>query len=984
MTRTEDIPNAHEQLLDEVLADYVKAAQEGRAPSRQALLDSHPELASALADFFADQDHVERLAAPLRTITPPSPPTIGTTLGDYELLEEIAHGGMGVVYRARQKSLQRVVAVKVLQAGPLASPEQWQRFQAEAEAIASLDHPSIVPVYEVGVHQGLPYFSMKLFEGGSLAHRLSAPGYRPSTREAASLLAATADAVHYAHARGILHRDLKPGNILLDAQGRPHVSDFGLAKRSGWADAPTVQNGETPVPRAALTVSGAIVGTPSYMAPEQAAGSRTLTTAADVYGLGAILYELLTGRPPFRGENLFETLRRLQEEEPSSPRSLNPAVDRDLETICLKCLQKEPTGRYASAHELADDLRRYLAGEPIEARPVGRLERLWRWCRRKPVAAGVVLAFAVVIVTAFLRENWHRRQVEESLRAEKAAKEKLEKRGQNGRDIISYVCGRLSEDGWGEDPGMQEKRKQLLEKGLAYYRDFLDAPDAEGTAHSELIHTYFRIGDLTAALGKPDQAVEALNRARIAAETLLQLKPDDRDARLELARVLNRLGVLDKREHRNEEALKSYRQAHNLLVALRREAPENNEICGELGVVCNNQGNLYKDLHQLEEASASYRECVDINRDLSRRATDLQYTYGLAVSLQNYALLLYRQGQREEAWRHLDEVDKLSRQVVAAKPNIPRYRQQLGRYLFNSGCKQYDEKRYAEARKSLLEGRDVLNRLVEMQPRIPRYQEDRARLLRQLGHTYKALGASQFAKAVEAYEAAANVNKELSALEPRSADPMHHRAQCLFDRAVLLAKLNRKDDMLRSYREARDLGRRLVKSLPDRLDYRNLLGMTLNNLGHEEGLLQHEGEGLAALREAVEHNRLAYTRRPRNDLYRRVLYTTYVFLAELHRSAGRREEQVVALREQRPLQENNPSELVAIAGELARAGADDEAVQTLEQAVRQGLTDVSRLEKNPALTSLRQRPDVRKLLQELKAKRPTAPPVDGALLPRPK
>ncbi|HEY7152359.1 MAG TPA: serine/threonine-protein kinase [Gemmataceae bacterium] len=979
MTLTEDIPNGREQLLDEVLADYMKDAQEGRAPSRQALLDSHPELASALADFFADQDHVERLAAPLRTIAPP-PLAIGATLGDYELLGEIAHGGMGIVYRARQQSLHRIVALKVLQAGPLASPEQWQRFQAEAEAIASLDHPHIVSVYEVGVHDNLPYFSMKLFEGGSLANRLSAPGHRTSAKEAASLLVVLADAVHYAHERGILHRDLKPANVLLDAQGQPHVSDFGLAKRA------VAGTGETPVPPAALTVSGAIVGTPSYMAPEQAAGSRVLTTAADVYGLGAILYELLTGRPPFRGEDLFETLRRLREEEPQAPRSLNSAIDRDIETICLKCLQKEPAHRYASARALADDLRRYLAGEPIEARPVGQLERLVRWCRRKPVAATVVLAFAAVIVTAFLVVDWYRRKAETELKAKKEKEVQLAERGQKGLGLIDDFCRRLSEDGWGEDPVMQEKRKRLLEKGLAYYRDFLDDPDAGDPARSELIRASFRIGDLAAALGHPDQAVEALKRARVAAETILQFKPDDVDTRLDLARVINRLGTLDKRAHppRNEDALKSFRQAHDLLAALHREVPENIEISGELGVVCNNQGNLYYDLRRLEEASAGYRECVDINRDLSQRSADLQYTYGLAVSLQNYALLVYRMGQREEAWRHFDEVGKLSRQVVTAEPNILRYRQQLGRYLYNSGCKQYDEKRYPAALKSLLEGRDVLNRLVEIQPRIPWYREDLERVLRQLGHTYRALGASQFSKAVEAYEAAANANKELSARNPRAAEPVHRRAQCLFDGAVLLAKLNRKDDMLRAYRQARDLGRLLVKSLPNRLEYRNLLGMTLNNLGHEEWLLHHESEGLDALLEAIKHNRFAFARQPRNDLYRRVLYTTYVFLADLHRSAGRHEDQVAALREQRTLQENNPSELVVIAVAFARAGADEEAVRTLEQAVGKGFKDVSRLEKDSALTTLRQRPDVRKLLQELKAKRSATLSPDGVLLPRPK
>jgi WD40 repeat protein len=422
-TQSHDV-SGRERRLQEALVACVEAA-EGGAPDRAALLAQYPDCAAEVDEFLANRESVDRLAAPWREVAAAAegksvpPGTMVRYFGDYEILEEIARGGMGVVYKARQVSLNRTVALKMILAGQLASPEEVQRFRREAEAAANLDHPNIVPIYEVGEHQGQHYFSMKLIDGGSLARQVAC--FRDDRRAAARLVATVAGAVHDAHQHGVLHRDLKPGNILLAACGlapdaKPqaaYVTDFGLAKRVG-GDGGASQ-------------SGAVVGTPGYMAPEQAAARKGLTVAADVYGLGAILYELLTGRPPFHAETSLETLLQVMEREPVPPRSVNAAVDRDLETVCLKCLHKDPERRYGSAEALADDLERWLAGEPIEARRSGFGERAVKWARRRPALAAlvavIVLAGLGLVVGGGLYQIQLRQALDETRRQQQQAVE---------------------------------------------------------------------------------------------------------------------------------------------------------------------------------------------------------------------------------------------------------------------------------------------------------------------------------------------------------------------------------------------------------------------------------------------------------------------------------------------------------------------------------------------------------------------------------
>jgi tetratricopeptide (TPR) repeat protein len=550
---------------------YLAEIEAGRPADPRGLLDRHPHLAGPLRACLEVMRLTDSLVGPADLERTGSTTTLGPDgagehpgpdgparvryFGDYLLIRELARGGMGVVHEARQLSLDRPVALKMILGGALAAGPDLRRFQAEAEAAAALDHPNIVPIYEVGEHDGRPYFSMRLLEGGSVSRRLDA--YVADPAAAAGLVAVVARAVHHAHQRGVLHRDLKPSNILLDADGRPHVADFGLSRRiDGGSD---------------LTQTGAVMGSPPYMAPEQAEGRReAVTTATDVYGLGAVLYALLVGRPPFRGDSVLATLEQVKGQPPEPPGRLNRRVDRSLETVCLKCLEKDPRRRYGSAEAVADDLERWLRGEPIAARPVGPGERAWLWCRRNPVVAGLTglilsLMFAGLVGLAvsntmitrrnaeILRQNHEVTRQRNDAQAARAATERALTASEESRKQAEAVSAFLTEAFRSPDPeqdGRQVKVVDVLDRAVEKLdKEFTGSPATKGALLNALGQTYV-------GLGLHDKAIETLGKAHSVREAMLGPDhPDTLESRNDLAVAYDDAGRTSEAIRLNEETL---------------------------------------------------------------------------------------------------------------------------------------------------------------------------------------------------------------------------------------------------------------------------------------------------------------------------------------------------------------------------------------------------------------------------------------------
>ncbi len=615
---------------------------------------------------------------------PPLPPMSGPTNGSpagavaeaipgHEVLGVLGRGGMGVVYKARHLRLKRLVAVKMILAGEHAGPEHLARFRTEAEAFARLQHPNIVQIFEVGEYGEVPFLSLEFCGGGSLAKKLDGTPLPPA--EAAALVQTLARAMQAAHDKGVIHRDLKPANVLLADDGTPKISDFGLAKK---------------LDEAGQTLPGMVMGTPSYMAPEQADG-KEVEPLADVYALGAVLYECLTGRPPFKAATSYDTIRQVIREEPVPPRRLNPALPRDLETICLKCLQKEPGKRYASALALADDLGRVLSHKPIRARPATRRERFAKWCRRNPWIALLIVALVAYAVTTSLLYGSLRLQASKTEVAEQKVEElEKKKEGLEKSVLKNELIGKGSEmrafasiAAVGRSALARHLRQPAAPGGLPpedIRREAVREVRQEVAALAQALNlspfdqvaVHAQAGDFARDIGLLSEAREEYERGYEFIKQIAEQEPDNDKARANMAVLLLRRGNMAWAMNGDlEAARKDFEQAR----ALRQDIadhPRSGEYSGlqnrvALSYIAIDQGRLELSQGNLTTARKHFAEALDARRAWVKQATPEEQAMApsfLSEACMWMGVVLAHQGDHEGADKHLQEAVDLSEQVA--------------------------------------------------------------------------------------------------------------------------------------------------------------------------------------------------------------------------------------------------------------------------------------------------------------------------------
>jgi serine/threonine protein kinase/tetratricopeptide (TPR) repeat protein len=980
----------------------------GERPRPEEYLGRFPQFASQLglrltkpateADSEIDDTlNVGQRAPTPSFVPPPSSATTFRNFADYEVQGVLGRGGMGVVYKAWQKGLNRPVALKMILASEHAGSEHLARFRMEAEAAARLQHPNVTQIYEVGETNGHPFLALEYVEGGTLADKMDGTPQPP--RPAAELLETLARAMHHAHERGIVHRDLKPANVLLLATeeasqgtdyGVPKITDFGLAKR---LDVDVKQ-----------TQSGAILGTPCYMAPEQAAGKvGRVGPATDVYSLGAILYDLLTGRPPFKSSTLLDTLEQVKTVEPVPPARLEPKVPSDLQTICLKCLRKEPEKRYASAKALADDLRRFLNGEPIEARPTPVWERVLKWSRRRPAAAALVVVSILAIIGLLVGSGVYSAAMRAGRDREANLRRLAEDNFRRALDAIDEMLTEVGAVDLADVPQMEETRAKLLTRARDLFQKFPPEQSTDPAFQQVVARAYGRLGDIETLLNRQDEALAAYTQAIALGEQFAADSPADAGLRRELGRNYNNLGILLKNAKKLSAAEQRLNQALALRDQLASEFPDEPSYSQDLALSRYYLGAVLAQRSKLKDAEIAYHQALDLQEKLARRfPQESDYLRAWARTLNNLGKLLKPTKRKDEAAKYFTQAVDLQKELADTYPRIPAYRRELADSYNNLAIVVADGGRVDQAEATFRLALDLLKQLSFDFPRVPEYRYEWAVVYRMRGE--KLYERKLVSEGQASFSEALKLLLDLWALYPKSGSYRQELAHTYQS----LAKV-RPVEAQAYYSKALALRQQLVSEFPENAAYVSDLGLTLNNRAVSfkqqilvdlplEMLIQSAGpnryttiatwlrrktalaEALAWQTEGVARNQAALDAEPENGQYRGYVRQSLLNLFDTEVRLGN-PGGAAAVAEQFPKLDPDDDLAYRRAAEALmrclilvpldapeRPQAEDEygrrAVEFLRQAVSRGFKKVDDL-MDPLYDPIRKRADFKELQKQL-------------------
>jgi serine/threonine protein kinase/tetratricopeptide (TPR) repeat protein len=879
--------------VEVLAADFAERYRRGERPSLTEYVVEHPELAEQIRALFPTVAVMEDLKRDLLLAESPTGYKMPERLGDYRVLREVGRGGMGIVYEAEQESLGRHVAVKVLTAQALLDPDHLRRFQREARTMAQLHHTNIIPVFAVGEHDGLPYYVMQFIEGRGLDQVIRSQESGDRSQESgkqddtfassltpdpclltpdrvARIGLQVAEALHYAHQQGTLHRDVKPSNLLLDDRDVVWVTDFGLAKLTQQGDA---------------TRPGEMAGTLRYMAPERFQGRSD--ARGDVYSLGLTLYELLTLRPAFDEPDHGQLVRQVLLEEPPSPRRWVPGIPRDLETVVLKAMSRDPAHRYQTAGEMADDLRRFLEDKPVRARPVRAPERFWRWCRRNPVIAGLtVLAAGLLLLVAVgatvgymqalaalgreaaLREEAeeHRGRAETNLRLARAAttreaEQRQETDGQRQRaeanltlalrafeTIFAQTTHRdvlrpleTAEDEENEpafSPVVSPESAALLNNLLQFFEQFGERNRSDPRLKKETAKAYRCVGDIQQRLGQFEKAESAYRRALALHEERTKAFPEETECGREVAAIQNELGLVLQTTGRYDEAEKMHRQALEALQAQAKRTPRSARCRYELARTHNLLGSVLWKTGRRDEAEDHHRRALDLLEELSQEdPINPDYRFAQARGYRNLFSVLSPKGRREGAGTAYRKAITILEELANDFPDVPDYRYELGEVLMLSGPGERGIPHSQTAERRLRRAMDLAKELAVAYPAVPQYQALRARSFQLLGTLLQVSGRSQ--EAEQFHRDAVELHRSLVSQFPSVPVYQLYLAEACQSLGTILLHRGELTETSSLLREAIAAQQAYLKAMPKNRNGQLVLARQYLNL---EKILRRQGE----------------------------------------------------------------------------------------------------------------------------------------------